>query len=112
MQKRKNAESIQKENIERRTKQRVDEFEESEKKIFKNFIVSLCIHLNFFYVYDFNYYLQANEDMNLKEKYRSEMLEDLKNIDDSSYDMGSLLRGLGYKVGYEFAEVSLNFSVL
>ena len=49
---------------------------------------------------------QVEEDINLKEKYRSELLKDLKDIENLSYDMSSLLRGLGYEVGFTFPEVS------
>lgn len=73
MLKRKKAQSLRILDMERRQKQRVDEIRESQKK--------------------------DEENMNLKEQYRGEVIEGLKNLETTCIDMASLLRGLGIEVG-------------
>lgn len=51
MQKRKHAEMLQKEKIEKRAKQRLDELWESEKKVFKIFICFFLHTFEFFYMF-------------------------------------------------------------
>nr|XP_043606113.1 stress response protein NST1-like [Erigeron canadensis]XP_043606114.1 stress response protein NST1-like [Erigeron canadensis] len=73
MQKRKKAESLRLLDMEKRQKQRVEEIRETQKK--------------------------DEENMNLKEKYRTEFREKLKKLEITCLDMASLLRGLGIQVG-------------
>nr|GEZ40763.1 DnaJ domain-containing protein [Tanacetum cinerariifolium] len=73
MLKRKKAQSLRILDMERRQKQRVDEIRESQKK--------------------------DEENMNLKEQYRGEVIEGLKKLEITCIDMASLLRGLGIEVG-------------
>ncbi|MFS8017641.1 putative DnaJ domain, Chaperone J-domain superfamily [Helianthus anomalus] len=71
--KRKKAEGLRLLDMERRQKQRVEEIRESQKK--------------------------DEENMNLKEQYRTEVIQDLKRLEITCLDMASLLRGLGIQVG-------------
>ncbi|KAI3700073.1 hypothetical protein L2E82_44688 [Cichorium intybus] len=73
LQKRKKAESLRLLDMERRQKQRVEEIRETQKK--------------------------DEENMNLKEQYRTEVREELKKLEFMCRDMASLLRGLGIQVG-------------
>ncbi|GKB38511.1 DnaJ domain-containing protein [Tanacetum coccineum] len=73
MLKRKKAQSLRILDMERRQKQRVEEIRESQKK--------------------------DEENMNLKEQYRGEVIEGLKKLEITCIDMASLLRGLGIEVG-------------
>lgn len=73
LQKRKKAESLRLLDMERRQKQRVEEIRETQKK--------------------------DEENMNLKERYRTEVREELKKLEIMCPDMASLLRGLGIQVG-------------
>lgn len=73
MLKRKKAQSLRILDMERRQKQRVDEIRESQKK--------------------------DEENMNLKEQYRGEVIQGLKKLETTCVDMASLLRGLGIEVG-------------
>ncbi|PWA81359.1 dnaJ domain-containing protein [Artemisia annua] len=90
MLKRKKAQSLRILDMERRQKQRVDEIRESQKK--------------------------DEENMNLKEQYRGEVIEGLKKLEITCIDMASLLRGLGIEVGEGPVplshEVCFNFRVL
>ncbi|XP_071693737.1 uncharacterized protein [Rutidosis leptorrhynchoides] len=73
LQKRKNAETQRLLDMERRQKQRVEEIRETQKK--------------------------DEENMNLKERYRTEVIQELKKLEIMCVDMASLLRGLGIRVG-------------
>lgn len=70
--KRKKAETLRLLDMERRQKQRVEEIRKTQKK--------------------------DEEDMNMKEKLRAEVRNELKQLEMKSLDMGSLLRGLGVHV--------------
>ncbi|KAL8229045.1 hypothetical protein R6Q57_013945 [Mikania cordata] len=73
LQKRKKAECLRLLDMERRQKQRVEEIRETQKK--------------------------DEENMNLKEQYRTEVRETLKKLEITCLDMASLLHGLGIQVG-------------
>ncbi|KAD7478749.1 hypothetical protein E3N88_01885 [Mikania micrantha] len=73
LQKRKKAECLRLLDMERRQKQRVEEIRETQKK--------------------------DEENMNLKEQYRTEVRETLKKLEITCLDMTSLLHGLGIQVG-------------
>lgn len=73
LQKRKKAEQLRLLDMERRQKQRVDEIRETQKK--------------------------DEENMNLKEQYRTEFRQELKKLETTCLDMASLLRGLGIQIG-------------
>ncbi|KAK9064675.1 hypothetical protein SSX86_016057 [Deinandra increscens subsp. villosa] len=73
LQKRKKAECLRLIDMERRQKQRVEEIREIQKK--------------------------DEENMNLKEQYRTEVIHELKILELTCLDMASLLRGLGIQVG-------------
>ncbi|KAI3825381.1 hypothetical protein L1987_06864 [Smallanthus sonchifolius] len=73
LQKRKKAEGLRLLDMERRQKQRVEEIREIQKK--------------------------DEENMNLKEQYRTEVRQELKKLEITCLDMASLLCGLGIKVG-------------
>lgn len=73
IQKRKNAETQRLLDMERRQKQRVEEIRETQKK--------------------------DEENMNLKERYRTEVRQELKKLEIICVNMASLLRGLGIHVG-------------
>lgn len=73
LQKRKKAETLRLLDMERRQKQRVEEIRETQKK--------------------------DEENMNLKEVYRTEVRQELNKLEKTCLDMASLLRGLGIQVG-------------
>ncbi|XP_023752884.1 uncharacterized protein LOC111901261 [Lactuca sativa] len=73
LQKRRKAESLRLLDMERRQKQRVEEIRQTQKK--------------------------DEENMNLKEQYRTEVREELQRLEIMCPDMASLLRGLGIQVG-------------
>lgn len=73
LQKRKKAETLRLLDMERRQKQRVEEIRETQKK--------------------------DEENMNLKEVYRTEVRKGLNELEKTCLDMASLLRGLGIQVG-------------
>ncbi|KAI3729639.1 hypothetical protein L6452_18300 [Arctium lappa] len=73
LQKRKKAETLRLLDMERRQKQRVEEIRETQKK--------------------------DEENMNLKEVYRTEVRQELNKLEKTCLDMASLLRGLGIEVG-------------
>ncbi|CAH1412775.1 unnamed protein product [Lactuca virosa] len=73
LQKRRKAETLRLLDMERRQKQRVEEIRQTQKK--------------------------DEENMNLKERYRTEVREELQKLEIMCPDMASLLRGLGIQVG-------------
>ncbi|KVI06250.1 DnaJ domain-containing protein [Cynara cardunculus var. scolymus] len=83
LQKRKKAETLRLLDMERRQKQRVEEIRESQKK--------------------------DEENMNLKEVYRTEVRHELNKLEKTCLDMASLLRGLGIQVRAAYKRALLSF---
>ncbi|KAK0573230.1 hypothetical protein LWI29_004634 [Acer saccharum] len=80
LRKKKRVESMRLLDMERRQKQRLEEIRETQKK--------------------------DEENMNLKEKFRVEVMKELHKLETTCIDMASLLRGLGINVGSSFNPLS------